>query len=30
MIAISRTAMKALENEDGYINGNPVDWWKKK
>lgn len=29
MIAISRIARRALENEDGYINGTPVDWWKK-
>lgn len=29
MIAISRTARRALEDEDGYINGTPVDWWKK-
>ncbi len=29
MIAISRTAMRALEDENGRINGTPVDWWKK-
>lgn len=29
MIAISRMAVKALEDENGYTNGTPVDWWKK-
>ena len=29
MIAISRVAVRALEDENGDINGTPVDWWKK-
>ena len=29
MIAISRTAVKALEDENGCIKGTPIDWWKK-
>lgn len=29
MIAISRMARRSLEDENGYIDGAPVDWWKK-
>ena len=29
MIAISRIAVRALEDENGGINGSPVDWWKR-
>ena len=29
MIAISRMAVKALEEENGCIKGTPIDWWKK-
>lgn len=29
MIAISRMARRSLEDENGYINGTLVDWWKK-
>jgi hypothetical protein len=29
MIAISRIAVRALEDENGDINGTPVDWWKR-
>ena len=29
MIAISRMARRSLEDENGYINGTFVDWWKK-
>ena len=29
MIAISRMAVKALEDENGCIKGTPIDWWKK-
>lgn len=29
MIAISRMAKRSLEDENGYINGTPVDWWGK-
>ncbi len=29
LIAISRMAKRSLEDENGYINGTPVDWWEK-
>lgn len=29
MIAISRIAVRELEDENGCIKGTPIDWWKK-
>lgn len=29
MITISRIAVRALEDENGDINGTPVNWWKR-